>query len=89
MNEPARSIDAAVHLSDEAGAAPVAVPALEVEVTGATSAERRALRVLQGGAVLVVLAAVTWKTYELDRFFIPKELVLHLTAIGGLIGVRR
>lgn len=89
MNEPARSIDAAVHLSDEAGAAPVAVPALEVEVAGATAAERRALRVLQVGAVLVVLAAVTWKTYELDRFFIPKELVLHLTAIGGLIAVRR
>jgi len=89
VNEPARSIDAALSLSE--GAYPdTATPAsLEVEVAGATSAERRALRALQFGAILVVLAAVTWKTYELDRFFIPKELVLHLTAFTGLILLRR
>ncbi|HEU5210148.1 MAG TPA: O-antigen ligase family protein [Longimicrobiales bacterium] len=89
MNEPARSFDAAVPLPESAGAAPAATPPLEVEVAGATSAERRALRILQVGAIFVVLAAVTWKTYELDRFFIPKELVLHLTALAGLIQVRR
>src|SRR5690606_10166957 len=89
LNQPARSIEAAVPLSDPAGATPTAAQALEGDVAGATSAERRALRVLQLGAIFVVLAAVTWKTYELDRFFIPKEFVLHLTAFAGLIHLRR
>ena len=45
-----------------------------------------ALRVLQAGAIAVVLAASTYKPYELDRYFVPKELVLHLTAlIAGLL----
>jgi O-antigen ligase len=51
--------------------------------------EYLALRALQVGAVAVVLAAVTWKEFELDRFYVPKELVLHLTAVvGGLSGLR-
>jgi O-antigen ligase len=50
---------------------------------------RAALRVLQIGAVVIVIAAVTWKEFELDRFYVPKELVLHLTAfLGGLFAVR-
>ena len=89
VNESARSIDAALPLSGGDYPGTIASASLEVEVAGATSAERRALRVLQLGAILVVLAAVTWKTYELDRFFIPKELVLHLTAFTGLILLRR
>jgi O-antigen ligase len=40
----------------------------------------RALRALQLGALLVVLAAARYKLFELDRFFVPKELVLHATA---------
>jgi O-antigen ligase len=44
-------------------------------------AERAALRVLQGGAIAVVLAAAPYKTFELDRFFVPKELILHVTAL--------
>lgn len=56
---------------------------------GPTIAERRALRVVQAGAVLVVLVAATWKTFELDRFFVPKELVLHLCAcVAALLLVR-
>jgi O-antigen ligase len=39
-----------------------------------------ALRVLQLGAVAVVLVVAVMHVFELDRFFIPKELVLHLTA---------
>ncbi len=70
-------------------AAPVAAAPLEVEVAGATTADRRALHALQLGALLVVLAAITWKTYELDRFFIPKELVLHVAALVGVLAVRR
>ena len=51
--------------------------------------EHLALRALQVGAVAVVLAAVTWKQFELDRFYVPKELVLHITAvIAGLAGMR-
>ena len=43
--------------------------------------ERRTLRVLQAGAIAVIIAATTWKQFELDRFFVPKELVLHATAL--------
>ncbi|HSJ29907.1 MAG TPA: O-antigen ligase family protein [Longimicrobiales bacterium] len=51
--------------------------------------EYLALRALQIGAIAVVLAAVTWKEYELDRFYVPKELVLHVTAVvAGLAGLR-
>jgi O-antigen ligase len=51
--------------------------------------ERLALRVLQAGAVAVVLAATTYKVFELDRYFVPKELVLHLTALlAGLLALR-
>ena len=42
--------------------------------------ERAALVVLQVGAVAVVIAVVGYKQFELDRFFIPKELVLHVVA---------
>ncbi|MFL5561874.1 MAG: O-antigen ligase family protein [Gemmatimonadaceae bacterium] len=42
---------------------------------------RFTLRVLQTGAILVVLAALPYKQFDLDRFFVPKELVLHATAL--------
>ncbi|HKP16674.1 MAG TPA: O-antigen ligase family protein [Gemmatimonadaceae bacterium] len=45
-----------------------------------TAFERAALVVLQVGAIAVVIAAVVYKQFELDRFFIPKELVLHVVA---------
>jgi O-antigen ligase len=50
---------------------------------GPARAQRAALRVLQAGAIAVMLAAATWKQYELDRFFVPKELVLHLAAMSA------
>ena len=43
--------------------------------------DRLALHLLQLGAIAVVIAAVPFKQFELDRFFVPKELVLHLTAL--------
>lgn len=53
-----------------------------------TLAERAALCVLQAGALLVVLASVTDRAFELDRFFIPKELVLHATAfLAGVLAL--
>ncbi|HJQ38528.1 MAG TPA: O-antigen ligase family protein [Thermoanaerobaculia bacterium] len=46
-------------------------------------------RILQLGAIAVVLVATTLNDFELDRFFVPKELVLHLTALlAGLLAAR-
>jgi len=39
-----------------------------------------ACAVLSAGAVAVVLAALPFKAFDLDRFFVPKELVLELAA---------
>jgi O-antigen ligase len=47
--------------------------------------ERTALRVLQFGAIAVVLAAAPYKAFDLDRFFVPKELVLHATALAATL----
>ena len=56
--------------------------------TAGSPAQRLALRVVQAGAILVVLAAAVYKVFELDRFFVPKELVLHLTAlVAGVLAV--
>jgi O-antigen ligase len=52
-------------------------------------AERYALRILQLGAIAVVLVVAMLHVFELDRFFIPKELVLHLTVLlAGLLTFR-
>src|SRR5437660_10413041 len=42
--------------------------------------DRIALYVPQLGAVGVVLAALPYKLFDLDRYFMPKELVLHVCA---------
>ena len=50
---------------------------------------RLALRILQAGAIAVVLVVTTLNVFELDRFFVPKELVLHVTAVlAGLLAMR-
>ena len=55
----------------------------------ATGALRAALRIVQIGTIAVALAASTYFAFELDRFFVPKELALHLTAlIAGLLAAR-
>jgi O-antigen ligase len=55
----------------------------------ATLGPRMALRVMQLGALAVVLAVSTTIAFELDRFFVPKELVLHLAAfLAGLLMLR-
>jgi hypothetical protein len=38
--------------------------------------ERIALRVLQAGSIALVLASLPYKAFDLDRYFVPKELVL-------------
>lgn len=55
---------------------------------GTTQPEPRdfaALIVLQLGILAVVLAATPFKAFELDRFFVPKELALHITAFGCVL----
>ena len=55
----------------------------------ANRAERLALRVMQVGAIAVVIVVSTLHVFELDRFFVPKELAFHLTAVvAGLLLVR-
>ncbi len=62
--------------------------AAEPVTLGPTRAERWSLRILQLGAIAVVLSVTSYKAFELDRFFVPKELTLHLTAlIAGLLAV--
>jgi O-antigen ligase len=45
--------------------------------------------VLAGGALTVVLSAVVYRVFDLDRFFVPKEIALHTTAaLAGLLALR-
>lgn len=46
-------------------------------------ADRVALVLLQVGAIAVVLAALPYKIFDLDRYFVPKELALHVAAAGA------
>lgn len=50
-----------------------------------TLRERLALVLLQLGALGVVLAALPYKTFDLDRYFVPKELALHVAALVGAL----
>ena len=47
--------------------------------------DRIALRVLQIGSIAVVLASLPYKTFDLDRYFVPKELVLHVCAVVAAV----
>jgi O-antigen ligase len=47
--------------------------------------DRAAALALQIGTLAVVLTAAPYKQFDLDRFFVPKELVLHVTAL--VVGV--
>jgi O-antigen ligase len=47
----------------------------------ASRAERLAALFLILGAFAVVLVVVPYRAFELDRFFLPKEVVLHATAL--------
>ena len=54
--------------------------------------DRFALYVMQFGALAVVLAALPYKAFDLDRYFVPKELVLIVcasVAAINCIGQRR
>jgi O-antigen ligase len=40
---------------------------------------------IQLGLVAVVFVAIPYKAFELDRYFVPKELVLHIVALAILV----
>src|SRR5215467_6076167 len=55
-----------------------------------TTVDRRPLRILQFGAIAIVLVATPYKAFDLDRYFVPKELVLLLcAATASILVVRR
>ena len=57
-----------------------------------TAREKAALLIIQLGAVAIVLIALPYKAFDLDRYFVPKELVLHVVAVLAallLIGALR
>lgn len=61
-------------------------------MAGSPTRDRLSLYTLELGAVAVVLAASPYKPFDLDRYFVPKELVLHVAALlSGLVllGARR
>jgi hypothetical protein len=62
----------------------------ELDVQNASArAERFALRIVQLGAIAAILAASIRTVFELDRFLVPKELALHLTAaLATLLALR-
>jgi O-antigen ligase len=69
------------------------------QITARTAAARTATRsvadqvtlgVMIIGALAVVLVSLPYKAFDLDRFFVPKELALHATAaVSGLIVLAR
>jgi O-antigen ligase len=50
-----------------------------------TPRDRVALHVLQLGGIAVVLAAAPYKAFDLDRYFVPKELVVHICATAAAL----
>lgn len=54
-------------------------------LTTPSRSDRAALLFAQAGAFAVVLVALPYKAFDLDRYFVPKELALHVTALGAAL----
>jgi O-antigen ligase len=50
-----------------------------------TTTTAAALLVMQAAAFLIVLAALPYSVFELDRFTLAKELVLHVAALASVL----
>ncbi|HEX6573651.1 MAG TPA: hypothetical protein VF042_01655, partial [Gemmatimonadaceae bacterium] len=48
-----------------------------------TRLDRAAAIVLCAGVIAVMLAALSFKVFELDRYFVPKELVMNIAAFSS------
>ena len=46
---------------------------------------RAALAILQVGAIAIILAALPYQIFQLDRYTVTKELVLYLAALGAAL----
>ncbi|HEU4698494.1 MAG TPA: O-antigen ligase family protein [Gemmatimonadales bacterium] len=57
----------------------------DIASRAAPPSARAALRLLQLGAVLVVLAGAPFPYFDLDRHSVPKELALHLAAFAAAL----
>lgn len=56
----------------------------------AAAGDRLSLRILQLGAFAIVLVATPYKAFDLDRYFVPKELALLVFATAAaLVAARR
>ncbi len=58
---------------------------LSSRTTGFGPRQIAALIALQLGVLAVVLAATPFKQFDLDRFFVPKELALHVAAFFAIV----
>ena len=64
---------------------PVSFRVTSASLTDATTLSGTALLVLQVAAVLIVIAALPYQVFQLDRFTVLKELVLHLAALTAAL----
>lgn len=62
-------------------------PRVDTSLRAPTGAERAAAILLVTGAFAVVLAAFPFKDFDLDRFFVPKELVLAITTASVAVAL--
>ena len=77
-------MDSALAMSD------ITTSSVAARASTRSAADRIALGVMIAGALGVVLLSLPYKAFDLDRFFVPKELALHATAaITGLIALAR
>jgi hypothetical protein len=64
------------------------LPAPGAAFAGAARSRRApVVAVLGAGAVAVGLAALPYKAFELDRFFVPKDVALQVVAAAALVAV--
>jgi O-antigen ligase len=61
------------------------VTASTIDATPADAPIRAALRILQIGVVAVVLAAVPYPIFDLERHAVPKELIAELVGFGAAL----
>lgn len=66
---------------------PASLLGVDTSLRAPTGAERAAAFLLIAGAMIVVLAAFPFKEFDLDRFFVPKELVLAITTVSVAVAL--
>jgi O-antigen ligase len=77
-------MDSALAMSD------ITTSSVAARASTRAAADRIMLGVTIVGGLAVVLLSLPFKAFDLDRFFVPKELALHVTAaITGLVALAR